>query len=967
MKGFYGEPSEGKEGIVGGVAKALVKELTGKSGEVVETKIDTGIQSRMDKYEVIKQENGKYALRDIEDDIIITNVDNMDGFVTKEDANNYAKEYFGEYPETSTQHSIEITPELKAAVEKGQPLFKEAEAQYRIESGKNIIEAIKDFDGSPRATVALTHEIMHPTVVSIIDGAKEGNEVGAKHTKTIIDEYNKATGKNITQEQLIDGNDKFKEGTTTKEYRAVQEFIAKAWERYHREGGKGFSEGFQEVLDQITKAFKAVYKSLTGKELTPELRKMFDDILGKEAEPTPQTGKGEGEVITNAEEKQTLSGIKETEQPTAIPEQGQKEEKPPIFTEPKRTVFSHRGLQEVATEFGLDDITSRERISDVKLFKDVDEKISKWVSEGSYNSNINRLIENAKKGEVFSPEDNVIMAQHIAQLRERAAQVRKEFGINSKEYNDELRKVQDILKIGQKVRSDIGAALRVPTFARTYMPSLEDAMAAKMDALGVDTLLPEQKKQVEDAYNLIKEKEKEFDDYKKEAEKRFAEQQAKIELLEQQKTIKRKTGKVVKRDYSAERKSYVDDLKKAVEEYKQSGQKLGIASDGGVESFIITTKMAKIVMKIVGSHLEETGANLKEVAEKTLQDVKDIFTGIKESDIYDIISGKYSEKKETKNELAAKLREIRTESILLQEYKRLLEGSEPKSIKKATKRNQKLTELRNKVEALKQQAGEGKYSDIEKANKLIESNKKKAAEISKRIENKDFETKTKKESFWESEQFKKENPELYKKVLDSYREKEDAQHELDIQLLKDAESKKSKVQKTFDFLGAGANTTKKVVTGIDDSSLFMQTLASMLARPVIAGKAIKQHALDAFSKKRYERFLAELHNSPDWDLIQKSGLDVTEPKSLSQEKREEAFSGKTWDINFKVKGKEYKVLETLLSPFERAFTSLGNGMRVIAFRSLELKIKILKRSLKKNLFGNRNNLKKRIPNCIKKF
>ena len=33
MKGFYGSPTENKLGIVGKVAKALVKELTGKEGE----------------------------------------------------------------------------------------------------------------------------------------------------------------------------------------------------------------------------------------------------------------------------------------------------------------------------------------------------------------------------------------------------------------------------------------------------------------------------------------------------------------------------------------------------------------------------------------------------------------------------------------------------------------------------------------------------------------------------------------------------------------------------------------------------------------------------------------------------------------------------------------------------------------------------------------------------------------------
>ena len=47
MKGFYGEPSEGKEGIVGSVAKALVKEFTGKPAEIVETKIEL-IDSKVD-------------------------------------------------------------------------------------------------------------------------------------------------------------------------------------------------------------------------------------------------------------------------------------------------------------------------------------------------------------------------------------------------------------------------------------------------------------------------------------------------------------------------------------------------------------------------------------------------------------------------------------------------------------------------------------------------------------------------------------------------------------------------------------------------------------------------------------------------------------------------------------------------------------------------------------------------------
>ena len=196
-------------------------------------------------------------------------------------------------------------------------LFKDAEAQYRIESGKNIIEAIKDFNKSKnkaRATVALIHEIMHPTVVAIIDGAKDGNEVGGKHTETIVNEFNKANPNNkVTVLELITGNENFKEGNTGKQYRAVQEFIAKSWEQYHTEGGKGFSESFQKVLDQITKAFQSVYKSITGKELTPELKQMFDDILGKEQSLPTQEVKDNTKPTISKEQQPTVDSNSEVD------------------------------------------------------------------------------------------------------------------------------------------------------------------------------------------------------------------------------------------------------------------------------------------------------------------------------------------------------------------------------------------------------------------------------------------------------------------------------------------------------------------------------------------------------------------------------------------------------------------------------------------------------------------------------
>ena len=147
MKGFYGEPSEGKEGIVGGVAKALVKELTGKPGEIVETKIvDKDTPSIYKRYqdkktELAEKENRVNELYDIinnsktdmpkearEYNLLVDEVQDLRKEI--KDIERTSPNALKQATSTSTQHSIEITPELRAAVEKGQPLFMVGYNQY---------------------------------------------------------------------------------------------------------------------------------------------------------------------------------------------------------------------------------------------------------------------------------------------------------------------------------------------------------------------------------------------------------------------------------------------------------------------------------------------------------------------------------------------------------------------------------------------------------------------------------------------------------------------------------------------------------------------------------------------------------------------------------------------------------------------------------------------------------------------
>jgi hypothetical protein len=108
MNAFYGDAQN--VGIVGKVAKAVVKELTGKEGVIIESKISSPVnQDVIDRYNRARQYgNVPEAL---------------------------AKEYEQATGLQGTQPAIELTPELKQSVKAGMPQFQKAPTKPLAKQG----------------------------------------------------------------------------------------------------------------------------------------------------------------------------------------------------------------------------------------------------------------------------------------------------------------------------------------------------------------------------------------------------------------------------------------------------------------------------------------------------------------------------------------------------------------------------------------------------------------------------------------------------------------------------------------------------------------------------------------------------------------------------------------------------------------------------------------------------------------
>lgn len=597
-----------------------------------------------------------------------------------------------------------------------------------------------------------------------------------------------------------------------------------------------------------------------------------------------------------------------------------------------RTGISNAATRAVREKYGLGK-REIQSVPDSELSRLADEAIAK-----GYNPET--VIEQMEDGIPPTAVENFIFKKYLATLQAKFEK--------SHDKND-LAKIERVVKAFEGIGTLQSGAFRT----RGGMVDIDDSLAGffiSEKELNKNAPLTEnQEKTVEKEYKEITDSQKDYED-------KIAKLEAENKRLKARKNVaeirpKAKKTNKTHEDYVNERASLREQLKKEVEKFKSEGQKMGITSDGGVESFKITAKMAKVVGEIAKSHLNETAMKFNDLIDNVFEDVKDIMSGIKKSDIIDIMAGDYTEKRPTRSQLSARMRDIKTEAGLIKKYEALLRGEEPKTESGRIKRNQAIEDLRTKInEIQKRVKAENKITEdtvekenipdeIKKLRALTTKLEKEEKSIRDNIEAGNFETPKKSTPLLEDAELKKNFPEEYKKAILAKDRLIKAKNDRKLRFLLQQQQNMSKYERNMKGAAELANIPRSLMTMLDYSAVLRQALIPTISHPLMAAKAGVEMVKSGFSQKQYDRWFYDLENSnaDRYNLMQLSNLALTDANNPKLIAHEEAFMSNLAEKipligkSLKVNGKTIVPGADLVKGSERAYTMYLNKMRVDLF------------------------------------
>jgi hypothetical protein len=557
--------------------------------------------------------------------------------------------------------------------------------------------------------------------------------------------------------------------------------------------------------------------------------------------------------------------------------------------------LAHADTEQIYLEAGLPLRMETPTKHRAQLEQEADEILSKGYD-------FDKVAEETMNGDrKWEDTDQVLFARKVADLKAK----QKNLDINSPEF-DAIQKEIEKLSRASDVAGTIGG--RFLESRKAYRPveeSISDFIIIEKETLGVDELTPAQKEVLKKEYDDLQKAKAEFDEYvaKKNADLTAKEAEAEFNKLKSSPRKPRKTHD----DFVAERKSLREELAAAKKEHDDWLKSQGIQKSGFGS---LTAKEAKIIAKIVRSYADEGVATLKDVVEKVLDEVKVVIPNIEESDIRDVIGGAYNDKKPTRNELAAKLKSLKDEQLLLDKLDRLERGEEPPTEKRKIERNQKLKELREKI----------KGHDLTKLGQAKSKIKSNIDKIEKQIKDGDFDAPEKPKQTTLDEEGHK--------LRDRYMQ---LKQQRDARVLLNQRMAETSQQRGMRMFTEILGIPRTLMTIGDFSALLRQNIFFTAGHPIKTARALPGMFKTFTSQKTYDRWFADLKEHPRYQVFKDMKLSIADSLSHDLTEREEAFMSTIAERlpivgNMKVKG--VPVGLNIVKGSERSYTMLLNKMRV---------------------------------------
>lgn len=555
--------------------------------------------------------------------------------------------------------------------------------------------------------------------------------------------------------------------------------------------------------------------------------------------------------------------------------------------------LSHAETKKIYQELGLP-----ERMETPTKPREVLEaEAKKMVDEGyDFDKKVKEVM--SGKGQ-FEDVDQAAFDMKVAELKNE----QKKWAITSPEFERLQNEIEKLSRASDVAGTISGRALQARRNVLPEEETLADFVMREKEVTKVSELTKNQKVQLEKEYQDLQDAKLKFEQEKARWEEETIKKMAAQELEKVKKTTSSKSKKT-KDDFAKERK----EIRGAISEKlrKSRGQANNI-----FQATVDFSKIAPDVLKLVKSYAEEGYLKLEDVVKAVHKDLKEDVENITEKDVHDIIAGVYNQKKQTRNDLAATLKDWRDEATLINKLEALERGEEPKQERAKIKRNQRIEELRQKIDAFYQRTKKSPEESSLAARKTRINNEIKQIEADLAAGN--YEAPAKKRSI----PMDKETLEAYDKLIKLKAER-------DARLIREQNAAQNNWQKAYKGGVEVLNAPRALMSSVDLSAPGRQALVASVSHPAIAGKAFVKMLQAAKSEKVFNRFFHELKESKDYSVMENSKLGLNDPLDPRLSAKEEAFMSNL--------AQKIPILGRFVKGSERAYVLYLNKMRVDIFR-----------------------------------